>query len=159
MALRLAVKALLVLLPLALAHGARAAPAAPPNAKQSAAPSKPESATPLPAGEKAAWSHAPFEAGDCSICHQKNDPKAPGPLVKAGNELCYSCHEELASIMERKFKHPPAVQNCVNCHNPHNAREKKLLVAEMGTLCLRCHEKVKSVAELVDKLVNEAKVL
>ncbi len=64
MALRLAVKALLVLLPLALAHGARAAPAAPPNAKQSAAPSKPESATPLPAGEKAAWSHAPFEAGE-----------------------------------------------------------------------------------------------
>jgi len=110
-------------------------------------PPAPAKVPPLPAGEKVGWSHAPFEAGDCSICHQKNDPKNPGPLVKSGNELCYTCHEEFVDIMTRKFKHVPATQNCTNCHNPHNSRERKLLVAEQTALCFRCHEDVKGMAE------------
>src|SRR6266568_925127 len=86
---------------------ALAAPAKAPTkaAKASARPA--HNVAPLAAGEEAAWSHAPFETGDCSICHQKNDPRAPGPLRKVGNDLCYSCHEEVQAIMERKFKHPP----------------------------------------------------
>jgi predicted CXXCH cytochrome family protein len=102
---------------------------------------------PLPPGEKAGWSHGPYEAGDCSVCHQKNDRNNPGPLVKAGNELCYSCHEEFADIMARRFKHPPAVENCNNCHNPHNAKERKLLIAEQTAQCYECHQDIKALAD------------
>ena len=117
-------------------------------AKKPAKPAAPaHSLAPLPLGEKVGWSHAPFEAGDCSICHAKNDPKNPGPLTKTGNELCFTCHEEFAEIMARKVKHPPAVQACTNCHNPHNSRERKLLVAEQTALCFGCHADIKGISE------------
>jgi predicted CXXCH cytochrome family protein len=123
-------------------------PAKPKDLKGKALPSKTRTIqVPLPAGEKAGWSHGPYEAGDCSVCHQKNDPKNPGPLVKAGNELCYSCHEEFADIMARKFKHPPAVESCNGCHNPHNSKEKKLLVAEQAAMCFECHADIKTIAQ------------
>ncbi len=140
----------LSLLSLALCAGLAApeARAQAPAPRGAVLPAKPRPVrVPLPQGEKAGWSHAPYEAGDCSVCHQKNDPKAPGPLVRAGNELCYSCHEEFAEVMTRKFKHPPAVQDCANCHNPHNSKERKLLVTEQTSLCFGCHQDIQAVAQ------------
>jgi predicted CXXCH cytochrome family protein len=102
---------------------------------------------PLPESERAAWSHGPYEAGDCSICHVSADPKKPGPLSKAGNELCFTCHEEFQEIMARKYRHAPAVEACTNCHNPHNAREKKLLHAELSALCTDCHRRIKETVD------------
>ncbi len=127
---------------------AKDAPKAPPaKAKPGKAKLKAvSSVAPLPAGVKAAWSHAPYEAGDCSICHQKNDRKAPGPLVKTGNDLCYSCHEEFQEIMRRKFEHPPAADNCIHCHNPHNSPERKLLISEQTAMCFECHPEIKAIA-------------
>jgi len=112
-----------------------------------AKPKAPPSVAPLAAGEKVGWSHAPYEAGDCSLCHQRSDPKNPGPIVKGVNELCTSCHEEFAEVKERKFRHPPAEAACTNCHNPHNSRERKLLVAEQTALCFGCHADVKAASE------------
>ena len=40
---------------------------------------------PLPSSEKAVSYHAPFDAGDCSICHTSNDAQNPGP-VKASRQ-------------------------------------------------------------------------
>jgi predicted CXXCH cytochrome family protein len=102
---------------------------------------------PLPKGEQAAWSHGPYEAGDCSICHQSSDPKKPGPVTVAGNELCYSCHEEFKEIMARRYKHQPATESCLNCHNAHNSKQKKLLHVELATGCLDCHRPIKEVVE------------
>ncbi len=102
---------------------------------------------PLPRGQKAAWSHAPYEAGDCGICHQRNDPKNPGPVVKAGNELCYSCHEEFQEIMARPHKHQPATESCLHCHNAHDSKQKKLLHVELAAGCLDCHRGIKEVIE------------
>jgi predicted CXXCH cytochrome family protein len=102
---------------------------------------------PLPAGEKAAWSHAPYEAGDCSICHASADPRKPGPLTTSGNALCYSCHDEFQEIMKRPYQHPPAVESCLNCHNAHNSRERGLLHTELATGCKDCHRQVKEIAE------------
>ena len=98
---------------------------------------------PIPAGPNVKWSHGPYEAGDCSICHERNDPKSPGPITMGINELCYSCHEEFQAIMARKFKHVPAAETCTNCHNPHNATEKKLLGAEMVEMCTGCHKGIR----------------
>src|SRR5574340_643837 len=42
---------------------------------------------PLPEGVKATSTMAPFAAGDCGFCHQRNDRKDPGPVKKLGNAL------------------------------------------------------------------------
>jgi len=126
-------------------------------ASATAAPSKEPRATtkhsfrinqgPIPANEKAGWSHGPYEAGDCSVCHVNSDPKRPGPLSKTGNDLCYACHEEFQEIMARKYKHVPAVESCINCHNAHNSKERKLLHIELGAGCKDCHRPIKDIVE------------
>jgi predicted CXXCH cytochrome family protein len=136
-----------------LAGALALAPAAPVAAEPSAEPkalrkhSFPGRQGPLPASEKAAWTHAPYEAGDCSICHASADRKKPGPLTTSGNQLCYSCHGEFEEIMRRPYKHPPAEESCLHCHNAHDSRERKLLHTELATGCKDCHRQVKEVAE------------
>ncbi len=93
--------------------------------------SKKRDMRPLPASEKAAWVHGPYAAGDCSICHVNADPKKPGPVIKAGNDLCFDCHDEFKKESEIKksyAKHPTAKGACTGCHSPHNARKRKLLL-------------------------------
>jgi predicted CXXCH cytochrome family protein len=102
---------------------------------------------PLPEGVKAASSMAPFSSSNCAICHVSADPKNPGPTKKAGNALCYGCHEEFQEIMARPVKHPPAVVACTNCHNAHNSMEKKLLHEEQTAECFDCHKNVKAAAD------------
>lgn len=141
------------LLPLLLACASAVAPVRPVAAAPSPAPralrrhSFPVSPAPLPASEKAASTHAPYEAGDCSICHAGSDPRRPGPVTTAGNALCYSCHEEFQEIMQRPHRHPPAVESCLHCHNPHASRERKLLHVELAAGCLDCHRQVREVVE------------
>jgi predicted CXXCH cytochrome family protein len=86
------------------------------------------------------WAHAPYEDGDCSLCHERNDAKSPGKLILPITELCESCHDEFAGVMARPHLHKPAKKSCVNCHNAHDAPEKKLLHAPLLKLCGSCHE-------------------
>jgi predicted CXXCH cytochrome family protein len=124
--------------------------AAPPVKEKGAASTVPHqrknNLSPLPAKEKGASSHAPFEAGDCSVCHRSSDPKAPGPITAPVNEQCLGCHEDFQKVLARKSGHVPARKSCVNCHNPHDSRQAKLLVEEPVALCLGCHEKIKDLA-------------
>jgi predicted CXXCH cytochrome family protein len=101
---------------------------------------------PLAAGATALSLHSPFADGNCILCHQKQDPKAPGPLLKDANEICLDCHEDFTQVLARKFIHAPAIQSCSNCHNSHNARYAKLLVDDVSVLCLSCHSELKSVS-------------
>jgi len=95
---------------------------------------------PLPAGAKVGWAHAPYEDGDCSVCHEKNDKKKPGPLAMPVQELCQSCHEDFTDLLKRPHVHKPTKKSCVNCHNAHNTAERKLLHAPVPKLCKTCHE-------------------
>ncbi len=144
---------------LLFAHGAWGAGKAPPPATYKATgklATAPGALAPLPANQQAAWSHAPFEEGNCSICHEKDDKKNPGPLSMPTNELCYSCHEEFQDMMgKREHKHAAAKESCSNCHNAHNSREKKLLLADTKTLCFSCHPKAKKEIESA-KVVHQA---
>lgn len=98
---------------------------------------------PLPK-DKALRSHAPFEGGDCGVCHQNNDAKNPGPIRHASvNEQCFECHDDVRDVMARKYKHIPATEACTDCHNPHNSMEPALLATEMVDLCTRCHAGIK----------------
>ena len=68
--------------------------------------------------------HGPFEMGQCDVCHQSADAKAPGPTVKASPQLCLDCHDDFATA---KRGHPSR-GNCTGCHSPHNAKKRKLLL-------------------------------
>lgn len=136
----------LLALPLLLA--ADAADAAPMKTEvQKRATRRGAQVAPLPPGPAVKWSHGPYEAGDCNVCHERNDRANPGPISGAVNELCFSCHEEFQAILARKFKHVPAVETCTNCHNPHNSSERKLLVGEMVETCTACHRGIKAQIE------------
>ncbi|MHB1123580.1 MAG: cytochrome c3 family protein [Ramlibacter sp.] len=101
---------------------------------------------PLQAKPSPVSSHAPYEAGDCKICHQNADPKQPGPVLTQGPGLCLGCHEEFAGVMKRPHTHAPALDACTNCHNPHNANSPKLLLKESGALCITCHDKIAKIS-------------
>lgn len=125
-----------------------------PVAKKNAAePAKPalkpmptwKAGTLSPIKDKAPYIHGPYEQGDCSVCHKHKDPKNPGPVLDATNELCLGCHEEYRDYVQRAVKHRPAVENCSYCHNAHNSRNEHLLHDEAGALCLRCHDGVKQL--------------
>jgi len=118
----------------------------------------PGALAPLPAGVKAASSHGPFLEGNCSVCHQKNDPRTPGPLTSSTNGLCFGCHEELEAVMQqRPHQHQAAVESCSNCHAAHDVRQKELLLADGRTLCLSCHGKTQAEIEK-SKVVHGAVV-
>lgn len=93
---------------------------------------------PLPP-KSAVSSHAPFEAGECALCHEGGDARKPGKVGKSGLELCVGCHDEFAAVMKRPHVHAAAQGDCTSCHNPHNAAQPKLLLDTRGALCARCH--------------------
>jgi len=98
------------------------------------------SKAPLPEGAEVAWSHAPFEMGECGLCHTNDDPANPGPVEGEVTALCFGCHEETQMAMEgARVTHYAAEEDCTNCHNPHNAAYRKLLISESPEVCIECH--------------------
>ncbi len=102
-----------------------------------------ESSAPLPQGADIAWSHAPFEMGECGICHAGDDPADPGPVEGSVTELCYGCHEAIEQAMKQsRVAHAAVEDDCTYCHNPHNAAYRMLLIDKVPKLCADCHEEV-----------------
>jgi predicted CXXCH cytochrome family protein len=102
---------------------------------------------PLGAGETIGWVHAPYEMGDCSLCHENSDAANPGALTMPVNDLCFMCHEQIAEMMnDMNTVHAAAEDNCTDCHNAHNATYPKLLMVEAMDLCVSCHEDVGETA-------------
>jgi predicted CXXCH cytochrome family protein len=85
---------------------------------------------PVPRSEQVS-THGPFAQGDCAACHDRNDPRDPGP-ASPKDEACVACHEDFEGktrVKTGKGKlHPDGRgMTCVDCHNPHNARKPKLV--------------------------------
>jgi predicted CXXCH cytochrome family protein len=129
----------------ALLLGARSAEAAPRKTEvQKEEVRRGAAVKPLPK-DKASRSHAPFEGGDCGVCHKSNDASNPGPIRQASvNEQCFECHDDVRDVMARKYKHVPASEACTDCHNPHNSTEPALLATGMVELCTKCHVGIKT---------------
>lgn len=78
----------------------------------------------------AAWTHGPFESGECGMCHQKGDASDPGPALAGGNQLCFDCHDDFPPRNPKKAAkaYHSGQKSCTSCHNPHNAKKKSLLL-------------------------------
>ena len=90
----------------------------------------PAGPAPLPWGTKQRSSHQPYGAGECLACHARKGPE-PGPPTIRGDELCFSCHDQIA-------KHAHAFRHCTRCHNAHDSIRPHLLRAAMDN-CRACH--------------------
>ncbi len=84
---------------------------------------------PLPSKAGVKQVHAPFELGECSICHTGDNPKKPGPISKPVTELCFGCHDGIQESMASGVSvHRAAKEICTSCHNPHNSARRFLLL-------------------------------
>ena len=103
---------------------------------------------PLTDAKKIKKSHAPFEAGECKLCHKSNNKKKPGALREEVNTICYQCHDVIKNKMgSMSSTHPAVEDSCTACHNPHNSTQLKLLRASPPRLCYECHDDIQDLAE------------
>jgi predicted CXXCH cytochrome family protein len=97
----------------------------------------------------AKFTHMPFEAKQCDTCHE---PPKDGKVVltqKSARELCVTCHEEQAKLIETaKVQHPGAAGDCTDCHNPHAGNNPGFVQPGPVSACLNCHSEQ---AELTKK--------
>ncbi len=100
--------------------------------------------------------HKPVGYGDCISCHSPHAGPGPKQLIKPGNTLCATCHENphrqhrSADAKGKLTKVPPdfPVDNsagkpemsCTGCHAPHQSAERRLFVKPQGQLCKTCHQ-------------------
>ena len=81
--------------------------------------------------------HTPYKDRACTKCHST---EAPGKIIYAQDEYCYSCHEDF----QKKYSilHGPVAGGfCTACHAPHFSDNKKLLIRKGQDICLLCHAK------------------
>lgn len=101
-------------------------------------------------GNRMHWLGSAHEAKNvsCVNCHSIHDEEANGgkaPLLakKVQADVCYQCHAEKKSQIE-KSAHMPIVEgkmSCTACHNPHGSTTDKLLVKNSVTeTCYQCHQ-------------------
>jgi len=67
--------------------------------------------------------HFEHEVG-CFECHDPHDTENPSQTRLPGNELCYSCHVDLADANDYRLHsgHYPDVAKCADCHMPFTAK-------------------------------------
>jgi predicted CXXCH cytochrome family protein len=83
--------------------------------------------------------HTAFGAGDCAKCHSPHKANLKALLLAQTPDLCFSCHKDLKTRMEKDKKHQPA-EDCLTCHGPHATAEAKLTLQPIAELCGQCHE-------------------
>lgn len=87
--------------------------------------------------------HKPVVTGDCNACHVAHTSDHKGLLPGPVQQVCTSCHAELAQrALDSKSAHPVEDDkgSCLACHTPHSSTESHLLVSGEIRTCLACHE-------------------
>lgn len=105
--------------------------------------------------------HGPVDVGMCEICHDPHGSEEPYLMRRPVNELCLSCHEDVAKGIHvvrttRNESHPlsgkpdmnPNRQGldiaCISCHNPHGGDVRYYFQnneEDRMALCQFCHRK------------------
>lgn len=84
--------------------------------------------------------HGPVGTFSCGYCHT-NAGKPKHSVPKQGAALCYECHSDMSSqIQKLKLKHGPVEAGmCEACHDPHGSSNESQLIKPVNELCLSCH--------------------
>ncbi len=97
--------------------------------------------------------HGIIQGGGCIACHSPHATNYRFQLYKPINELCVSCHLELANLKKghpvgnhplkgkKDPRRPGRELSCTSCHNPHGSKFRFLLIGDVlgGHVCGMCH--------------------
>lgn len=85
--------------------------------------------------------HGPVAAGACVACHPAHASQYPKLLIAQGNDLCFTCHQEMKQQMATvAFKHKAVEQDCSACHDAHASDYPMQTRFPPIELCTSCHE-------------------
>lgn len=77
----------------------------------------------------------------CDNCHGGHSTQPKG-LKKPQRDLCFDCHRDIASQVNRQSHHPikEGKVSCSDCHDPHGSFGQKMIKADsVNELCYTCH--------------------
>jgi predicted CXXCH cytochrome family protein len=97
--------------------------------------------------------HPPFEARECTSCHQSGQSAAADP-----KGLCAGCHDAtVASIDKVSVAHAAVVEGkaCLTCHSPHVGDTQALLKKTGFSVCTDCHQTINLTAPVVHDPAKE----
>ena len=91
--------------------------------------------------------HGPITVGGCSPCHDFTSKPHKYDLLTMGEDLCFSCHDDIRDAFAKPYIHGPVAMGfCTICHSPHSSPFKFQVRFSQGDLCLSCHENMKGKA-------------
>ena len=93
----------------------------------------------------ATYVHGPIPVGGCSPCHDFTSKPHKYDLLSMGQDLCFSCHDDVQAAFAKPYLHGPVAMGfCTICHSPHSSPFKFQVRFSQGDLCMACHENMKA---------------
>jgi predicted CXXCH cytochrome family protein len=114
------------------------------------------------------FKHEPVEKGRCTDCHRAHSSDVKSMLKKNTEELCFTCHDELAdAVAGSQYRHGPVqTGDCMACHDVHGSNNTRILSKyfpvefymeyrpENYELCFGCHNKDIAKKKFTKTLTN-----
>ncbi len=114
------------------------------------------------------YKHQPVDQGRCTDCHRAHSSDVKSMLKKNTEELCFTCHDELADeVAGSDFRHGPVqTGDCMACHDVHGSNNTRILSKyfpeefykeyrpENYELCFGCHNKDIAKKKFTKTLTN-----
>ncbi|PLX50879.1 MAG: hypothetical protein C0613_02275 [Desulfobulbaceae bacterium] len=114
------------------------------------------------------YKHQPVDEGRCTDCHRAHSSDVKSMLKKDTEQLCFTCHDELADhVAGSDFRHGPVqTGDCMACHDVHGSNNSRILSKyfpeefykeyrpENYELCFGCHNKDIAKKKFTKTLTN-----
>lgn len=84
--------------------------------------------------------HTVVRDGRCTACHDPHLAAHDQLLSFEGNDLCFSCHEEIRILATGDGMHDAVDAGCDLCHDTHQSELPAQLVEPASDLCAQCHD-------------------
>lgn len=84
--------------------------------------------------------HTVVRRGECLACHDPHSSPNASLVRLAGQELCFSCHGEIAAKLRGATVHAVVDGACDSCHLTHASAHDNLLVEAVPAICATCHD-------------------
>ncbi len=105
--------------------------------------------------DTAKYKHQPVDEGRCTDCHRAHSSNVKSLLKTSTEQLCFTCHDELADeVIGSDYRHGPVqTGDCMSCHDVHGSDNSRILSKyfpeefykeyQPGNyeLCFGCHNK------------------
>jgi predicted CXXCH cytochrome family protein len=94
--------------------------------------------------------HSPVRAGRCTDCHDAHATSHGKLLAAAPEEICGTCHADVAPPSARSVHDVALAGQCSACHDPHASPNPSMLVEAGNVLCLGCHADLAQALEAAE---------